>query len=552
MCGILGGNKEYWNYQSAIDLLYHRGPDGNRVKRVSDNLTMAFSRLSIVDLSDSGMQPMSDSSGNITITFNGELYDYLNLRNILEQKGYRFVSDSDTEVLLNAYCEWGDEFTEYIDGMFAIAVYDKRTEMVKLFRDRAGIKPLYWFFDGSRFAYASELKSIIQLVDDYHFEIDNTSMLDYFTYLYIPDPKTVYKNVFKLEAAHLLTFDLLNCKIVNNSAYWELKINSMEGDKGPDDADIDLLRKLIRKNVEKQLIADVKVGGFLSGGIDSSILAFEALKVDPTFKTFSLGFYDFETNELPYVECLEKHIDFQAKKQLIKNEDISSLYYNVEKWFDEPFSDTSAYPTYLVSQLAKSECTVALSGDGGDEIFGGYSRYEGYLSLLNKDNTTFEDEIKYLWDIHTYNPSFNKKEIYHLLNIPNDYDDCWLYKKYYIKDLPPITRLQYMDFMTYLPGDILVKTDRVGMAVSLETRVPFLSRDIIEFAFSLTQEKRTPNGELKGILKKAYKDDLPRNLLYRKKWGFGIPTSFLGYDVNPQTKLYKDIYSRNIRDEKKL
>ena len=196
MCGILGGNCGKWNYEKALQSLRHRGPDGQRLIKASESFIMGFARLAIIDLSENAMQPMTDQSGNITITFNGEIYDYSLLRDQLLNKGYIFHSKSDTEVLLNAYCEWNDSFIEHIDGMFSIAIFDRRSNQLKLFRDRPGIKPLYWYYDGVNFAYASELKGIVSLMSTNDLQVDMTSLYDYYNYLYIPDPKTIYKNVW--------------------------------------------------------------------------------------------------------------------------------------------------------------------------------------------------------------------------------------------------------------------------------------------------------------------------------------------------------------------
>lgn len=540
MCGIVGGTGKKWNYYGALMSMAHRGPDGQRITEVSKRLTMGFARLAIIDLSDNAMQPMASFDGNVYITFNGEIYDYSELRNELINKGHKFKSTSDTEVLLNAYCEWGDEFINHVDGMFGIAIYDKRSNLLKLYRDRAGIKPLYWYFDGKEFAYASELKGIEKLVSDNDFIIDNTALYDYYNYLYIPEPKTIYKNVFKLESAHRLVYDITNNKIINNEKYWDLHVNCEEGSSlGPSEEQCYQVRTLIEQSIRSQLIADVSVGGFLSGGIDSSIIAVEAYMNSKSYQTFAIGFYDFVANELPYVECLERYVGFSAHKYLVKKEDFLSLYSNMKEWYDEPFADTSAYPTYLVSKATKKSCTVALSGDGGDEVFGGYTRYSAFSDYVKEGN---EDIYEFLWRIHTYSPRFDRYELKRKLKIPSDYDDHWFYRKYYVKELPPITRMQYLDFWTYLPCDVLTKTDRVGMAVSLETRVPLLAKDVIEYAFSLNQSERCYNGELKGILKKAYRGRIPNNLLDRKKWGFGIPQNFFGYDKNPQAELENKVF----------
>ena len=339
-----------------------------------------------------------------------------------------------------------------------------------------------------------------------------------------------------------MIFDLTDNRIIEKKPYWELRVNDLEGDKGPTEDDYDVIKSYISSSVKSQMIADVPVGGFLSGGIDSSILSVEALKINPLFQTFSIGFYDFEANELPYVECLEKAIGFKSKKYLVKKNEFHHLYLEMKKWFDEPFSDTSGYPTYIVSNLTKTECTVALSGDGGDEVFGGYTRYARYLDLLEKENPDKKKEFEFFWNSYLFDTKVNRQELRIQLNIPDDYDDYWFYRKYYREDLPPITRMQYMDFHTYLPCDVLTKTDRVSMAVSLETRVPLLSKEIIEYSFSLTQSQRCPDKELKGLIKQAYTGAIPHNLLYRRKWGFGIPSNFFGYGKIPQKCLEEDVF----------
>ena len=542
MCGILGGNRKNWNYQSALDSMHHRGPDAQKITIVSSAITMGFNRLSIIDLSDKGMQPMTSRDGRVTITFNGEIYRYNKLRQELENKGYVFETKSDTEVLLNAYLEWREKFLEHIDGMFAVAIYDKNKEQLLLARDRAGIKPLYWYFDNGRFAYASELKGIESLLTDTELSIDATALYDYYNYLYIPDPKTIFTKVHKLEAAHILVFDITAEKIVKYEKYWELKVNELEGTAGCSEDLCEQIREKIQMAVASQMVADVPVGAFLSGGIDSSVLCIEALKIKPKMNMFSMGFYDFETNELPYVECLERYLGFESQKYLVGKDEFETLLFDMKKWYDEPFCDTSAYPTYIVSKNAREVCKVVLSGDGGDEIFGGYTRYALYNKYLKEKKRNIEEELKFLWNIHLYSPKPARGVLKKQLGIPKDYDTVWFYRKYYRADLPPVTRLQYMDFYTYLPCDVLTKTDRVSMAVSLEARVPFLDKDLLEFAFSLTQNERCPNGELKGIVKKAYEDILPHNLLYRMKWGFSVPTNFVGYGVNPQERLENEVF----------
>ena len=539
MCGILGGNQKKWNYNNALDAMVHRGPDGKRIYR--DEFVMGFVRLAIMDLSDNGMQPMISKNKDVIVTYNGEIYDFQKLKKDLENRGHIFYSKSDTEVILESYLEWGDEFVKHIDGMFAIAVYDKRDKKIKLYRDRCGIKPLYYYFENGRFAYASELKGLIQLINDKVLEVDKYAIYDFFNYLYIPDPKSMYKNVYKLEQAHELIFDLSTKCIVLNEPYWKLEVNEKEGDGGASWNKLRTVKEMIAHSVKKEMIADVPTGAFLSGGIDSSIIALEALKKDHNYNFFSIGFYDFDTNELPYVMCLEKKLGFKAKKYLIGKDEFEILFPEMRSWFDEPFADTSAYPTYMVSKYTKMKNKVALSGDGGDELFGGYTRYY-WLKKLEEEGCSDQELLEKIWEIHLYNPYPDRSELQKKLKIDKEYDEKWLYKKFYIKDFPVITRMQYMDFYTYLPGDVLTKTDRVSMANSLEVRVPLLDTKIVEYAFSLTQSERCYNGELKKILKDAYIDELPKNLLYRRKWGFGIPQAFFGGENYPQMRILEELF----------
>lgn len=545
MCGILGGNRKNWLYSSALLTMAHRGPDGMRIW-CDDKIEMGFVRLAIMDLSDKGMQPMTSSDENIIINYNGEIYGFQKLKTELVSRGYQFKSQSDTEIILYSYLEWRDRFVDYIDGMFAIAIYDRTENKIKLFRDRCGIKPLYYYYENGRFAFSSELKGLLALINDRKFEVDKTAIYDFFNYFYIPDPKSMYHNIFKLEQAHKLIFDLIDEKIITNEAYWEIKFNEKEGDSPAKQEQIQKVKELISEAIKNQMVADVPTGAFLSGGIDSSIIVSEALKYKVDYNVFSIGFYDFDTNELPYVTCLEESLNFKAKKYLVKKEEFKNMFSDIRMWFDEPFADTSAYPTYIVSRLAREKCKVALSGDGGDELFGGYTRYFWLKEYEESGQRSNQEIMEKIWTMHLYNPLPNLRDLKALLGIDEEYDENWYYKKYFVRDLPPITRMQYMDFYTYLPGDVLAKTDRVSMANSLEVRVPFLDRKIIEFTFSLTQSERCFDGELKKILKDAYTGELPGNLLYRRKWGFGIPQSFFGNEVSPQMKIVKELYSEEI------
>ncbi len=558
MCGILGGNNAKWDYVAGIKSMQHRGPDGIRVVR-NQEFVMAFARLAIIDLSERGMQPMFSEDKRVGIVYNGEIYGYQDLKDELIRLGYRFESASDTEVILNAYLAWGDAFINKIDGMFGFAIYDQRDMTVKLYRDRAGIKPLYYYYNNEEFGFASELKGILNMCKGMTFSIDNTAIYDYLNYEYIPDPKTMYHHIYKLEAAHLLVYSLNKKKILTHEPYWKLKMNSHVGYQRNRKTLVEDIRELIKQSVRQQMVADVPVGTFLSGGIDSSIVTYEGNRENPHIETFSIGFRHKQYDELKYAHILISRYALTSNQQIFKEEDFNLFVKKFSDWYDEPFADTSAFPTYLLSRMTKEKVTVALTGDGGDEIFGGYPRYIMLLErerrgidnraisrlfqfmntdgILNKHATIFLDDLNCLHNTYMKPLQISDRVLRARLGIPKDYDRLWYMRKYYIKDLPPITRGQYLDFKTYLPGSVLTKVDRVSMAVSLETRVPFLNRKIIEYAFGLSQMDRCQGEALKGLLKLAYEKELGKKIVYRKKQGFCMPVEYISNRETPREKI---------------
>lgn len=567
MCGILGGNFKNWDYKKGIESMRHRGPDGNRICEIKD-FTLAFTRLSIMDLSDNGMQPMCSYDRKVWICYNGEIYGFSKLSNYLKNK-YNFKSTSDTEVILNAYLEYGDKFIDHIDGMFAIAILDLRERRLKLYRDRAGIKPLYYYLHNGNIAFASELKGLTYSADGEEWKKDYTAVYDYMFYGYIPDPKTEYQECYKLEPGYYLFYDIDRHRIIKKERYWKLRVNHKQhGSRCCEDISNEL-RELIRESVRDQLVADVPVGTFLSGGIDSSIISYEADRISPNIKTFTIGFKEKKYDESEYARKFANEKKINIKSKIFYPKDMDNLRSQFKEWYDEPFADTSAFPTYMVSDFAKQSATVVLTGDGGDELFGGYERYRIFYNAMKGkkiDNVALSDvakrthidmlvsdelKHKYLYSgIEEYRPVIfwtqdDKVRGYkRMFDIPDDYDVTWYIKKYYHVDLPPITRVRYVDFMTYLPGDILTKVDRTSMAVSLETRVPFLSRKLIEFAFSLAENECCEADNLKKCLKAAYKDVLPEELINRKKRGFSIPPFYRDWRTSymPVTSVIFDKY----------
>lgn len=565
MCGILGGNKKEWNYEAGISALNHRGPDMQRIIR-EDMFSLAFARLSIIDLSDAAMQPMTSMDGKVTIVYNGEIYGYDRLKKRLEKK-YEFVSASDTEVILYAYMEYGDRFVEYVDGIYAIAIYDRRNQTIRIFRDRIGVKPLYYYYDGSYFAFASELKAINSLLGEQTLELDYTALYDYLTYAYVPAPKTMYKNVRQLRPAHKIIYHIKGHQLSAQKRYWELPVNGEVGRRRKDKELTGELRELIHQSVKEQMVADVPVGTFLSGGVDSSVITYECLMENPDVESFSIGFTDEQYDESQYYKEFVQKFGNHSNEQIFDKHIFRELYKEAAKWFDEPFADTSAFPTYLVSKLAKEKVTVVLTGDGGDELFGGYgwygydyrpgifgdgeriSRFYENLVIRHK-HFYFPKAAQLLYETlqkfctgHGYGLKGMKTDAASRWGIPKDYDDYWFVREHDRKDLPIKTRLQYIDLQTYLP-EILTKVDRASMQVSLEARVPLLSRRVVEFAFSLSQEERCPRGEMKHMLRKAY-PEIPKSILYKQKQGFCMPAQYLGNmgrKSTPHEKLLREIW----------
>ncbi len=517
MCGIAGGNHPGWHYEKAIASILHRGPDGKNVETYQ-GMTFAFCRLAVQDLSVHAMQPMSSPDNLVHIIYNGEIYGYQKLKDDLKNK-YQFRTSSDTEVILYAYLEYGKEFVDKIDGIFAMAIFDERVRKVYLFRDRIGVKPLYYYYKDGKFAFASELKALTEMLEDSALEIDTMALYDYLFYQYVPEPKSLYKHIRKLRPAARLIFDTQEKRIIEADRYWNLLVNASVGRKRKREDVAEELRGLIRQTVEEQLIADVPVGTFLSGGVDSSVITYVTNRLKPEVNAFTIGFQEAQFDESARADafCRQQHISLT--QQILSSKDVRQIRNDLSKWYDEPFADVSAYPTYMLSRLARTNCTVVLTGDGGDELFGGYAHYKTVASFGNKP----EKEKVY----QQYAKPASSVEDYRIRwNIPKDYDPYWHFDQYYKEELPVFTRMRYMDLMTYLPESVLTKVDRASMAVSLEARVPFLTRRIVEFAFSLSQEEYLSDNELKGCLKDAYKGRIPDEILYGIKMGFSVPDHY--------------------------
>jgi asparagine synthase (glutamine-hydrolysing) len=555
MCGFIGGTDPAWRYAEALATLTHRGPDAEGLL-LEGPVRVGFRRLSIIDLDVDANQPMLSADGGTWIVFNGEIYGFQRLRRELESLGHRFRTHSDTEVLLCAHLEWGHAFVDHVDGMFAIAIWSAKDQTLTLYRDRAGIKPLYYFHDGTRFAFASELKALEAAIEPEALEVDLTALYDFLGYRYVPAPKTLYKNCFKLPPAHRLEFDTRCGRLSGPIPYWRLPVSLEPAALSAQDA-CEELRALIDKSVRDQMVADVPLGFFLSGGVDSSVVVASAATTGHQVSTFSIGFDADEHSETPYAREVAEQFRTDHHERILSSAHARELLPSLKAWFDEPFADESAMPTFLVSQAAREHVTVVLTGDGGDEVFGGYRtypRFERYdawptapqliHSFLDSMGRPFSRRHAFsrilqllemglsdgsaLWGIIMAGMSTPaKRKFRRVLEIPRDYEDWWHYDAFWREDLPPRTRLQYVDFHTFLPGLVLTKVDRTSMAVSLEARVPLLDRRIIEFSFSLPEAIRYYGNEPKGLLRHAYRGILSDRILDRRKKGFGIPRYYL-------------------------
>jgi len=550
MCGIVGivtqGIIDRSQLVEAMDSLKHRGPDGSGIW-IDENqqVGLAHRRLSIIDLSERGIQPMSNEDKSIWITYNGEIYNFIEIKKELIARGHIFTSNTDTEVIIHAYEEWGIACLEKFIGMFAFGLWDKKEKKLILARDRLGIKPLYYYKDNEKLIFASEIKAI-KCFRDVDLKIDKTAIYDFMTYLYIPTPKSIYAKVKKLPAGHYLVMKDNRTEV---HMYWDLNVGNYNITKETEA--IEKISELIKSAVKYRLVSDVPVGILLSGGLDSSaITAFTSKVATNSPKVFSVGFDVAEYDEIESARVVAQRYNLNFYTEKVKLEDATTLFDTVAINFDEPFGDSSLLPTYVVSKIAAKNVKVVLCGDGGDEIFGGYQWYTNYLRFCRRLPIRFSFMKKFAIDFYPSNlrgrmriasTGMNKFELYTKLhgglikeekkNIMNEdffsefreYDDYWLFRKYWKKELDIWTALQYLDIKTYLCDDILVKVDRMSMLNSLESRVPLLDHRLVQLLFEIDPKVRNKCNEKKYIFKKVISPYLPEEILRRKKKGFSSP-----------------------------
>jgi asparagine synthase (glutamine-hydrolysing) len=556
--------------------LIHRGPDDEGYWIDSDQrLAFGHRRLSIIDLTAEGHQPMLSKSGRFVIAFNGEIYNFLELRMELEKLGERFRGRSDTEVLLSAIENWGVEAAlKKCVGMFAFALWDKAEKRLFLARDRIGEKPLYYGWTNKTFFFGSELKAL-KAHPLFETEIDRNSLALYLRYNYVPAPYSIYKNFYKLLPGSILSFSAESGLLEEPIQYWSAKaaINRAQENlfvRSEEEA-VERLHALLSEAVRNQMISDVPLGAFLSGGIDSSlIVALMQAQTSKKVKTFTIGFFEEAFDEAKSARKVAEHLQVEHTELMVSPREAMSVIPKLCGIYDEPFSDSSQVPTFLVSQLARKSVTVSLSGDGGDEIFGGYNRYLWGPRIWNRIRpmplwlrTGLSSSLEFLspdtWDhlFSVVNPLLPKNFRFRLpglkvqkfaesLRARSELDfylgraSHWAEPKKVVlnsvekltlaldSNLHPRTKsfaekMMVMDLLTYLPDDILTKVDRAAMAVSLESRIPFLDHRVVEFAWSLPMEFKIRGGEGKWILKEVLSKYIPRDLFERPKMGFGVP-----------------------------
>lgn len=567
MCGINGFN---FGSKLLIDSmnkrLNHRGPDGSSAF-VTDFLSLGHTRLSIIDLSDAASQPMSYfAKGNIVrIVFNGEIYNYLEIKSKLVGLGYNFVTSSDTEVILAAYIEWGEKCVEQFNGMWSFCIYDEGKEQLFISRDRLGVKPFYYYYEAGTFVFSSELKAILEhsslkINRKENLNIDAVEL--YFSLGYIPAPRSIYKNVFKLEAGNNLHYDLKSARILRCYKYFELKSLDYKSSKNEL---LEEAKTIFSDATRLRMRSDVSVGAFLSGGLDSSAVVGEMRKFTDIQKlhTFSIGFDDIKLDETKYIYIVKDYFGTQHHHYIYKEEDFNKLLNHYSDIFDEPFGDYSSFPSHKVCEIARKNVTVVLSGDGGDEVFGGYPIYNiGYTierlksmplsirkvmlkasssfkGLSHKINKINELIRLSLLDRNSFHVNMFKDQRYK----PAVFEDWSVDKMSKALDLSQnnlAEALRIYDLLNNtLSDNYLVKVDRTSMSNSIEVRSPFLDYRFAEFAQTIPLDLKVGFKDNKILMREMISSLVPSSILHRSKMGFTPPIHDWIYNIINENVLVK-------------
>lgn len=590
MCGILGqinhkdisfSNKEI--FKKALDLQEHRGPDDSDI-HVGKKFIFGHRRLSIIDLASHAKQPMTSTCGNYTLVFNGEIYNYKEIKKDLIEKNYLFRTSSDTEVLLNAFIEYGIECINQFIGMFAFTIYDVNLDEYYIVRDRLGIKPLYYYNDDNKFIFSSEIKSILGLTQ-MNGELNINAVSSYFSFRYPILDDTFFKNIYSLSPAHYIKISKNNMETVE---YWNLasKFKEQNEDKG-EEFYISKLQELLESAVKYRMISDVPFGSFLSGGVDSSVItALMAKNTKEPIKTFTIGFEEEGFNEFKYANIIANQYNTNHKEIILSGKDYIKTMEKLIEYKDAPLSVPNEVPLYLMSKELKKYITVVLSGEGADEIFGGYGRifrspydYERMKNIDSLDITkeekdifvknfvkkylieNFSTEIEHFFSIYSYTSLDNKKELLSENINLNKIEELFMQKfmGYFdeISDTSYYNKMMYAFEKIHIVG-LLHRVDTTTMAASVEARVPFVDHRLVEFAFTIPIKYKLKWNDTKSkersktlmsdniseihdtpkyILKKSYEGIIPKDILYRKKMGFPVPlNNWFGGHFNDYAK----------------
>ncbi len=560
MCGITGvyaftdeGKEFFKNVESSVSTLQQRGPDNNAVV-VKDKACLGHARLSVIDLSDAASQPFADITGRYTIIFNGEIYNYKEIKEYLKKKGLPLRTQSDTEVLLYLYIIEGPQCLKKLNGFFAFAIHDSREDTLFVARDRIGIKPLLFYRDRNKLLFASEMKALVQLGIPKN--LDKSSISQYFQFNFIPSPYTIFEGVQKLKPGHYF--------FIQNNQFKEEKYFSINYNRSKitglnySDAQ-EKLRELISDSVRLRMVADVPLGSFLSGGVDSSVIVAEASKLTSNLSTFSIGYKDEPFfDETYYAELVAEK--FKTNHQVFKltNDELYENLHKVLDYIDEPFGDSSALPVHILSMHTRNHATVALSGDGADELFSGYNKHNAHFHAMNKGldsgliklghplwklmpksrNSSFGNRFRQL-ERYAKGMKQDRKERYwywaalqseddanDMLNFQVLLNDLKVRKNEILKHLLQVESMSdvlFTDMQLVLVSDMLHKVDSMSMANSLEVRTPFLDHNLVDFVFSLPDDYKIGPKIRKRILQDAYRNELPSEIYQRPKHGFEVP-----------------------------